>query len=823
VLAGGGIKGLSNAPAIKLMSDAGVLNSVENVIGSSVGGLNASMLALGNNPDEIEHFLRTGGEGLMDLFSASPVFGSTIQRIGKGILNFIQDQGVAKGHALYEIAQSAVKEKLGHPNATFSDLAKRKGEKSETGGLYRNLELTVTVSDARGNYQVVCSPATTPNMPLALAMRMTAGLPPVFPPVKISSEQLKAFTQGATEPLVKYDRGKPFPPFETEKFYALENSDKQEYITKINDDIIKNSAKNDGSIYCTDGGVVDNLPVYLAVNKEDGSIEETIAFDFEEPWRKEKREEHHAMYAKGISIDQDQERRYIKEGLNIAKNDAVYHLYQKYVTGSRVPPSYQLALLQQQNMLYFDIDDITAADFELESDQHMTHKQKISYLLVSGYMAAYRYLRAKGKEVQQRFQSMYPGIVSPPQSHHEQIKAAEEKIKLWETVIATLSKEVDIPDDVDNQIKSLRNFIKAAIKAQKRHEALSQLNAMRLKNIEAFTEENIVEIIQAKKECKIALNEVVQNLTFFDRLHYMLKTKISVYDSVLKRVAPNLAERLEKVTAIRKSSKLLTEMTALIRDESLALTHVKRAAASEYTVRGVVGTLGRLMGGAIKNIYGRIQGLFGIEAKVVDKPVKVQSTNDSDLDGAIEPHRNVFQQTQRFLTDSFQRHNMAASQKKSYCQTQNVSAKKVMEEAQRRMTANLDNIVAIDPFSDKSTQHGCVITFVPNQDKPAVKVYAAEASENKTNFYMDNKDRSINENDEMQVAIQKMCEIAVFAAEPKAQFSISQSHSPEVRNLVNESIRMAIQKALDAEPPKFKQGEEPIIEFKNKPKNRMTL
>ena len=74
-------------------------------------------------------------------------------------------------------------------------------------------------------------------------------------------------------------------------------------------------------------------------------------------------------------------------------------------------------------------------------------------------------------------------------------------------------------------------------------------------------------------------------------------------------------------------------------------------------------------------------------------------------------------------------------------------------------------------------------------------------------------DEHVSQNKEMQIAIQTMCKIAVFAAEPKAKFSIPKSHSQQMRVLVTDGIRMAIQEALDADPPKFEVGAEPVIDL----------
>lgn len=367
VMSGGGIKGLANAPAFHLLNEVGVLDNIESCFGSSVGGLNATALALGNTPDEMEKLLKSGGDGLLDLFSSSPVFARSAQTTGRVLKKIVQQQSAAKGYALYEKAQSIVVSKLGKPNATFKDLQNKikEDKPSNTGGKFRNLALTVTVSDPNGSYQIVCSPQTTPNMPIALAMRMTAGLPPIFPPVKISDEELKKYTQGATEPLVQYDRGGLFEKYDNIEFNNKDNESKNQYIKRINNQIFKK-----GMVSCSDGGVVDNLPIYLAMNKPGATAENTIGFSFEEPAIKSVRLANSDMYEESKSVTKAEEQLYFER---IMPANFVRKLYFNYVSKPIRPPSHRLALLQKKNLLCFDIDNISSADFELESDKHMTH------------------------------------------------------------------------------------------------------------------------------------------------------------------------------------------------------------------------------------------------------------------------------------------------------------------------------------------------------------------------------------------------------------------------------------------------------------------
>jgi len=807
VMAGGGIKGLANAPAFKILDDTGKLDGIENCIGSSVGGLNASMLAMGYSPDEIELTLKTMGDGLLDLVSSSPVFDNKLGMAKAGISNIVHNQSVAKGHALYEACQALTQEKMGTANATFSDLAAKanSGETAE-GGKFRHLELTVTVSDKRGNYQIVCSPETTPNMPIALAARMTAGLPPVFPPVKLSEKQLREFTVGATEPLVKYDRGEPFPPFDAKEFYASTPQEQMSKVDEINNDIINHSLKKNGKLYCSDGGVVDNLPVYLALNKEDGKIEETIGFNFEEPWRKEARQKHREMYSKEAEIDQEKEQRYMTEALNIPKNDAAYYLFQKHISDSRLPPSHHLALLQQDNMFCFETGSIEAADFDLASDEHMTHDEKESYLLQSGHKAAAIYLKAKGEERPKKFSEMYPGVEEAPQAIPEQIKTAEEHVSLWakvaqaasdETIDSELNEERALQFD---EIKELRAQLKSELKAAKRSqnnlEGSDQEMGLLLKNITDISNENMGQIIQAKKDCKKELADAVQSLSRFEKFSYELRTKITPFEGIIRTVNPQLSETLDNVTCIRKKSKLLTEMSGLIRDDSLALGIQGKNATLDHMVSGIKGTVGRISGVYKEKARERFSGIFG-GSKAPEPEVQSSELTEQTLSNS--------EQLQKELAGVLEKRGIDSGKEQVG-----------MDEKRIDSVENLpDPSWSPKPVQPSSLSRNSAFTLSFN------RLQADVPKSDVTSFYNKIQSIDITDNPTAQIEVQTLCKAAVDSAKPGTEFSIPEGCSEEMKDFVKESLESAIKEAMESEPPRFSEGEEPVIRDTQRKANRM--
>lgn len=761
-MAGGGIKGLANAPAFHLLNDAGVLEGIETCIGSSVGGLNAAALALGNNPDEMEELLRSGGDGLLDLFSSSPVFASATRAAGRIVKHLVKEQSAAKGYALYEKAQSSVAAKLGNPHATFSDLNKKIGQQSESGGKFRNLELTVTVSDPHGSYQIVCSPQTTPNMPIALAMRMTAGLPPVFPMVKITSAELKKYVEGATEPLVKYDRGKPFPAYNAEIFNSLEAEKKQDYINKINSEII---AKK--KIYCSDAGVVDNLPIYLAMNKPKSNPENILGFFFEEPTKKKLRLQNQDMYQKGQHIDQKQEQHFLKK---TSPANFMRSLYFDYVSKPRTPPSHRLALLQKKNLICFDTDNISSADFELETDKHMTHEQKKAYLLNSGYRATEEYLAknvpAHVFVARKSFEDLYPNTPKPLLSIEDQITIANKRANTWDKIFSHLSTEVKIPKDYKNELKDFHHFIHQAQKCQKHHIELDAEVQLRLNKIQNFTEKNIVGIIQAKKDCRIALEEAVNALSEAEKLHYTLASEFKLYKKNLVKNDPELAKKFKEIKHLKKNAMVLNDLLSTTRDKSITFqTEHKRSKIDKVSSK-ISHSLSRILSNSKpKNKAPKLNYLY--ETKAGKK-------------------EHIFDTVLKMQNSSIESIVMKANQHK--------------------------NIVKIDIPNQAAANPEALLSFKSKKNnEPKIQVRVTEIESKSTRFSMNHLSENAYKNPEVKKAIQSICEVAIFSAKPNAKISIPSTLSEGNRKMILDSLDKALKKSMESKPPVFVKGTEPVL------------
>jgi predicted acylesterase/phospholipase RssA len=154
-------------------SNASLLEQVVNIVGTSAGSVLALMIALGYSPSEMRASMRElmVGKGyhklafddLLDL----RMFDSFGLDSGAGVDAFIHEI----------IAAKWVNRGTNPDNVTFLDLAKRTG---------KNLVVCVAnVSKQRSEYLCVDS---TPNMPVAIAIRMSVSLPILFAPVKYNGE-----------------------------------------------------------------------------------------------------------------------------------------------------------------------------------------------------------------------------------------------------------------------------------------------------------------------------------------------------------------------------------------------------------------------------------------------------------------------------------------------------------------------------------------------------------------------------------------------------------------------------------------------------------
>ena len=177
VFEGGGAKGAAYVGALTNLQEKGAW--FRRVAGSSAGAITAALIAAGYKAfcsDEQSLSSKSGYtdhleciQGIVyntdfDAFKDKPRF---------ALWNLINRSGFYKGDAFLKWVEARLAYKLGIAQPTFSDLP---------------IDLSVVVSDITNQRYIILNKTTTPNMRVALAVRMSMSIPFFFRVVKWSGE-----------------------------------------------------------------------------------------------------------------------------------------------------------------------------------------------------------------------------------------------------------------------------------------------------------------------------------------------------------------------------------------------------------------------------------------------------------------------------------------------------------------------------------------------------------------------------------------------------------------------------------------------------------
>lgn len=188
VFEGGGIRGIAYAGVVQELEEANLLSHIEHVAGSSIGSVAALLLALGCTSEEIKDLLgNLSFEDFLEGQKPWPITPGLITK-GKQYLTILTSHSLSSGDRFLAWIEKILEKKLGKKNATFADLAKLAEKTGENKYKY----LSVTGSNVSKNRLEVFDHETTPDMPIALAVRISASFPGVFRAVPVvSKEELK--------------------------------------------------------------------------------------------------------------------------------------------------------------------------------------------------------------------------------------------------------------------------------------------------------------------------------------------------------------------------------------------------------------------------------------------------------------------------------------------------------------------------------------------------------------------------------------------------------------------------------------------------------
>ena len=201
VFEGGGVKGIAYSGVLEVLASQGILPKVERVAGTSAGSIAALFVALGYTPEEVRR----------ELFALDFEAFEDGGGLG-GLFRVFRRFGFFKGDFALEWLRCRVAAKTGKPNATFRDLAE--------GGF---LDLHVFTTDVSLRTSRELSFRTTPDLEVALAVRMSMSIPLFF--ASIRGKDGAVFVDGGVllnYPIAAFDGPEPNP---ATLGFALANTD----------------------------------------------------------------------------------------------------------------------------------------------------------------------------------------------------------------------------------------------------------------------------------------------------------------------------------------------------------------------------------------------------------------------------------------------------------------------------------------------------------------------------------------------------------------------------------------------------------------------
>jgi NTE family protein len=169
VFEGGGVKGIAYGGALAKIEELGILGRVKRVGGTSAGAITAAILALGCDAAETTAIINS-----IDYASFQDGRGCVLAKL----LRFVRTFGLYKGDAFLGWMEHLVEEKTGKKKTTFAELRAMSPQGRPSRGLY------VVVSNLTTNKPEIFSAETTPEVPVALAVRMSMSIPFFFKCVK---------------------------------------------------------------------------------------------------------------------------------------------------------------------------------------------------------------------------------------------------------------------------------------------------------------------------------------------------------------------------------------------------------------------------------------------------------------------------------------------------------------------------------------------------------------------------------------------------------------------------------------------------------------
>lgn len=162
VLEGGGIRGFAYTGAFEVLDSLKVLQQIERVGGTSAGAIQATLLAVGYTPKEIQ-----------EIALKVPLKKFNDGGLWKGMRRLKKKFGWYKGEKMGEWIEQLIADKTGNGNITFGELYRDRAAKG-----YK--ELYITGTDLTHQCMRVFSHESFPDMRIRDAVRISASIPVYF-------------------------------------------------------------------------------------------------------------------------------------------------------------------------------------------------------------------------------------------------------------------------------------------------------------------------------------------------------------------------------------------------------------------------------------------------------------------------------------------------------------------------------------------------------------------------------------------------------------------------------------------------------------------
>jgi predicted acylesterase/phospholipase RssA len=160
VLSGGGTNAIAFVGCLYALEKRGALVGIRRWVGSSAGALLAVFMVVGYTPASIYRLLMQLDYGKLNEANCDSV------------LSFFDTMGIVSGGRIMQLVRHALRKKGFREGTTFSEVSARTGA-----------ELVIAGYNLTQGTTVAFSTATTPEMPIMLACRISISVPFLFRPV----------------------------------------------------------------------------------------------------------------------------------------------------------------------------------------------------------------------------------------------------------------------------------------------------------------------------------------------------------------------------------------------------------------------------------------------------------------------------------------------------------------------------------------------------------------------------------------------------------------------------------------------------------------